>query len=362
MRMGTTMSGRREVKVVIGVAALVLLAVVARAVVRQTNCASWQSTPVNCGFSDTSGLVNPWASAVSSACNSGLMPGCSDPSLSLGYFCPGESVPRDDMAVFLGRGLHGAAFVPPQPTVAPAADVPPTYCLAGWIAQLYADQITCTSTACTTGFCPGRALTRAEASELVGKAWNKRNCQTSTPSGTGYFSDVPTGAYAVGWIEFVNKPVTGVAAGCLSVVGSTFSPSALVTRAETACLLADIFAGTPLGCSTPTPTPTIAPTVTFTPTKTPTVTPTITATPTKTPTITPTVTFTPTKTPTVTPTITATPTKTPTITPTVTFTPTKTPTVTPTITATPTKTPTITPTITPTNTPTKTPTRTPTPT
>lgn len=364
MRIGSTLSGRREVKVVIGIVALVLLAVVARAVARQTNCASSQSSPVNCSFSDTSGLVNPWAAAVTSVCNSGLMPGCSDPALTPAYFCPGETVSRDDMAVFLGRGLHPSPTPTPTPAItSPYADVAPTYCLANWIEQLYADGISCTSTACAGGsFCPGRALTRAEASELAGKAWNKRNCQSSTPSGTNYFSDVPSSAYAAGWIEFVNKPSTGVAAGCLSVVGYIFSPSALVTRAEAACLLADIFAGTPLSCSTPTATPTITPTVTFTPTKTPTVAPTITFTPTRTPTFTPTITFTPTKTPTVNPTITPTPTKTPTITPTITFTPTKTPTVTPTITTTPTKTPTITPTITPTNTPTKTPTRTPTPT
>ena len=58
----------------------------------------------------------------------------------------------------------------------------------------------------------------------------------------------------------------------------------------------------------PTPTPTVTPTITVTPTLTPTVT--------ITPTITPTITLTPTHTPTITPTITLTPTHTPTITPT----------------------------------------------
>ena len=110
--------------------------------------------------------------------------------------------------------------------------------------------------------------------------------------------------------------------------------------------------------STPTPTPSITPTITPTPsitptiTQTPSITPTITQTPSITPTITPTNTVTPTHT--VTPT--ATPTITPTITPTVTITPTTTvtPTVTPTVTVTPTITPTITPTttVTPTTTPT----------
>ena len=77
----------------------------------------------------------------------------------------------------------------------------------------------------------------------------------------------------------------------------------------------------------PTPTPTITPTVppTFTPTITPTIPPTFTPTITPTPTVTPTPTLTPTPTPTHTPTITPTPTLTPTPTPTFTPTPTPTP-------------------------------------
>ena len=74
----------------------------------------------------------------------------------------------------------------------------------------------------------------------------------------------------------------------------------------------------------PSPTPTITPTITITPTFTPTRTPTRTITPTRTPTITPTRTITPTITPTntLTPTRTPTNTITPTITPTNTITPT----------------------------------------
>jgi hypothetical protein len=95
---------------------------------------------------------------------------------------------------------------------------------------------------------------------------------------------------------------------------------------------------------TPTPTPSVTPTVTPTNTITPTpsVTPTNTITPTETPTNTPTVTptqtptETPTNTPTVTSTSTPTPTPTPTVTPTASVTPT--PTVTPTNTVTPTST------------------------
>lgn len=130
--------------------------------------------------------------------------------------------------------------------------------------------------------------------------------------------------------------------------------------------LATIVSGPWESCSqcllptTPTPTPTLTPTISLTPTKTPTstVTPSLTATITPTVTSTPTVTITPTKT------VTATNTPTITVTPTFTQTNTLTPSVTPTKTVTPTVTLTSTPTktVTPTATPTKTPTPTPSPT
>ena len=109
---------------------------------------------------------------------------------------------------------------------------------------------------------------------------------------------------------------------------------------------------------TPTPTPSITPTITLTPS----ITPTITLSPTSTPT--PTISLTPS----ITPTLTSTPTNTPTISLSPTLTPT--PSITPTLTSTPTNTPTssltptpsITPSITPTNTLTPTNTGTPTPT
>jgi len=108
-------------------------------------------------------------------------------------------------------------------------------------------------------------------------------------------------------------------------------------------------------CISPTPTPSITPTITVSPSVTPSVTISSSATPTPTASVTPTNTVTPT----VTPTKSATPT--PTVTRTVTPTPSITPTITPTITVSisPTRTPTMTRSLTPTSTPTATVTVTP---
>ena len=49
------------------------------------------------------------------------------------YFCPGELVPREDMAVALVRAMRGSTITPGQPAAGPANDVAATYCLAGFI-------------------------------------------------------------------------------------------------------------------------------------------------------------------------------------------------------------------------------------
>jgi hypothetical protein len=99
MRIGKTMIRRREVKVVIGVVALVLLAVAARAVVRQVTCPSPQNEPTSCNYLDVAAqptpIPSPIQTAIAGVCASGLMKGCSDAPAATppaAYFCPGETV------------------------------------------------------------------------------------------------------------------------------------------------------------------------------------------------------------------------------------------------------------------------------
>ncbi len=92
--------------------------------------------------------------------SAGLMSGC-----GATYFCPGEFVMREDLAVSLERGMRGPNDDPGAPAAAPAADVSATYCLAGWVAQLLGDEIT-PSDGCSSGYpCPNTPPTRAEARE-----------------------------------------------------------------------------------------------------------------------------------------------------------------------------------------------------
>ncbi|MGV8040542.1 MAG: hypothetical protein AB2L07_10830 [Thermoanaerobaculaceae bacterium] len=355
------MSRKQTVTGTVGIVALlaVVLAVgvVATSGREQEPCATTQSVTVACsGFAD-----NPFGGlhdSIVNACTAGLISGCGD-----AYFCPGEFVTREDLAVSLVKGIHGTS--PVLPTPKPRADVPVTYCLAGWIGQLFADGIVSSTIVCPEdSFCPYKPATRAEVAELLGQAYYFWGCRAGqappAPSGT-IFTDVPASHWAAGWIEELHNTFILYASGqnCLSLGSGPFLPDRPVTRAEMACLLYNTFNGaaptcTPVPTQTPTPTrtATAAPTSTRTPapTSTATLAPTTTRTPTAAATATRTATLAPTATRTATGAATATRTATPASTATFSATATRTSTVAPTSTqtSTPTRTPSLVPTATPT--------------
>jgi photosystem II stability/assembly factor-like uncharacterized protein len=96
----------------------------------------------------------------------GITTGCSITPLN---YCPEDSVTRAQMAIFLLRAKHGAAYVPPAATGI-FADVPTTYWAANWIEQLYAEGIT---TGCGIGnYCPEDPVTRAQMAVFLVRTFN----------------------------------------------------------------------------------------------------------------------------------------------------------------------------------------------
>jgi hypothetical protein len=85
----------------------------------------------------------------------GISSGCGG-----GLFCPGASVTRAQMAVFLLKASLGPTYAPPAATGAVFADVPASAFAAAWIEDLAARGIT---SGCGAGhYCPGSASTRAQ--------------------------------------------------------------------------------------------------------------------------------------------------------------------------------------------------------
>ena len=79
-------------------------------------------------------------------------------------FCPDQGLTRAEMAVFLLRAKHGAAYQPPHATGI-FSDVPLSHSLVDWVEQLAREGIT---SGCGVGrFCPGDPLTREQISVFL---------------------------------------------------------------------------------------------------------------------------------------------------------------------------------------------------
>jgi hypothetical protein len=84
----------------------------------------------------------------------GITAGC-----GTSLYCPTNPVRRDQMAVFLLKAEHGAAYVPP-PCSGDFADVPCPSPFADWIEQLAAENVT--SGCGGPNYCPGGNTTRGQ--------------------------------------------------------------------------------------------------------------------------------------------------------------------------------------------------------
>jgi hypothetical protein len=89
---------------------------------------------------------------------SGITGGCATSPLR---YCPEQAVTRAQMAVFLLRGVHTSAYVPPAIGAGSGfGDVPVDYWSGAWIKQLAAEGITF---GCGNGnYCPEHPVTRAQ--------------------------------------------------------------------------------------------------------------------------------------------------------------------------------------------------------
>jgi len=94
-------------------------------------------------------------SFIETLANSGITSGCGG-----GSYCPGFSVSRAQMAVFLERGMNGSGFSPPAATGTVFGDVAIGSFAANFIEQLASDGITA---GCGNSiYCPDAAVTRAQ--------------------------------------------------------------------------------------------------------------------------------------------------------------------------------------------------------
>jgi VCBS repeat protein/putative Ig domain-containing protein/IPT/TIG domain-containing protein/FG-GAP repeat protein len=152
-----------------------------------------------------------------------------------GDFCPGGSLLRAAMAVFLLRSSRGAVFVPP-PASGFFTDLPADNPFAPWVEEIYNEGIAAGCSSSPLRYCPSSPVSRASMAVFL-----LRTLQGSTyapPPATGIFVDVPVSSPFAPWIEQLYRQ--GITGGC-SVSPLAYCPLDSVTRASMAVFLTATF-------------------------------------------------------------------------------------------------------------------------
>ncbi len=108
---------------------------------------------------------HPFAPWIEHLAGLGITGGCGG-----GNYCPGASVIRQQMAVFLLKTLEGSAYTPPAATGI-FQDVPDTNPFRPWVEDLYNRQITGGCTAVPLQYCPGSPVTRGQMAVFLTKTF-----------------------------------------------------------------------------------------------------------------------------------------------------------------------------------------------
>jgi len=157
-----------------------------------------------------------------------------------GNFCGEEEVLRQQMAVFLLKSSHGAAFVPPPATGAVFDDVPASSPFAPWIEELAAENIPGGCIAppppALPSFCPGSPVTRQQMAVFLIKTLYGPTY--SPPGCAGIFEDVPCPGAFTRYVEFLFT--SQIAAGC-SASPPLFCPTDPTRRKQMAAFLVRTF-------------------------------------------------------------------------------------------------------------------------
>ena len=149
-------------------------------------------------------------------------------------YCPATAVTRGQMAVFLLKSKHGAAYAPPSCFPGIFQDVACPSPFADWIQQLYQEGIT---GGCGPGlYCPEAPVTRAQMAVFLLKASQGTAYVPPACSGTLFGDVLCAGDPFDPWIE--DLAARGITGGC---GGGNYCPGQPNNRGQMAVFLVKTF-------------------------------------------------------------------------------------------------------------------------
>jgi hypothetical protein len=183
------------------------------------------SVPIFVDFLDVAS-GHPFHDFVVDVALAGVTAGC-----GTGNYCPDAPVTRGQMAVFLLKAEHGAAYAPPA-CAGVFGDVACPGPFADWIEQLASEEVTA---GCGGGdYCPDATVTRAQMAAFLLKT--EHGPSYVPPACGGDFADVACPSLFADWVE--QLAAEGVTAGC---GGGNYCPDAPNTRGQMAVFLTKTF-------------------------------------------------------------------------------------------------------------------------
>src|SRR5215203_457455 len=119
-------------------------------------------------FSDVLPTDGSWP-FVEAIFNAGITAGCT--TAMPPAFCPAQTVSRAEMAIFLLKGRHGAAYQPPPAHGNVFTDVASTSFAAAWIEQIFAEGITAGCGTNPLRYCPNDSATRGQMAAFLARTF-----------------------------------------------------------------------------------------------------------------------------------------------------------------------------------------------
>ncbi len=160
----------------------------------------------------------------------GYTAGCSaDPLM----YCPERIMDRAESSVFVERGIHGAEYDPPDPTVGVFVDVALDAWYADWVHGLWEDGYTAGCGTNPLSYCPDQEHTRAEGCVFYLRMMYGADYVPPAPK--GYFADVDPELWYAKWVDAAWE--AGIVEPCETEPELMFCPEDGLTRAMAAYMM-----------------------------------------------------------------------------------------------------------------------------